>query len=48
MKIELSEQALAIIARALSLRPYGEVAALIEDIERQIAENRKPPAEERS
>lgn len=44
MTLNLTPEQLAIIDRALSAMPYGQVAALIADINRQLAEPAKKPA----
>ena len=40
--ITITEEQLAIIDRALAQMPYGMVAALIGEINRQLAESQKP------
>jgi hypothetical protein len=43
MKLELSEQYVAIIGEALSNAPYKIVAPVIAEIQKQIDEQRNPP-----
>lgn len=42
--LSFTPEQLAIIDQALSHRPYGEVAALVNDINRQIAEAQQKEA----
>ena len=45
LKFELSEQHVAIIAKALAAQPYGLVAPVVADIQKQInAQTTKPPS----
>ena len=45
-RIEVTDEEMGIIARALMERPYREVAALFGKLDAQIAEQQNPPAEE--
>ena len=45
-RIEVTDEEMGIIARALMERPYREVAALFGKLDAQIAEQQTPPAEE--
>lgn len=45
LKFELTEQIVVIIGRALGRCPYDEVAATINELQRQINEQRKPKNE---
>ncbi len=45
-RIEVTDEEMGIIARALMERPYREVTALFGKLDAQIAEQQTPPAEE--
>lgn len=42
--LTFTPEQLAILDRALQMRPYGEVAALIAEINRQLAEHQEKPS----
>lgn len=42
-KFELTEQQVEVIGRALANAPYGQVAGVIADLQRQVNEQRKQP-----
>lgn len=42
MKLELTEQEINIVGKALALMPYGEVASLVNNLQNQINEQTKP------
>jgi hypothetical protein len=44
LKFELSEQALAIIGKALGAQPYDAVASVIAELQKQINEQQKSAA----
>lgn len=41
MKLELTDQEITIIGKSLALMPYGEVAALVANLQTQINEQQK-------
>ena len=45
MNINLNEQEIHIIGKALSFMPYGEVSALVSNLQKQINEQQKPEEE---
>jgi len=47
LKFELPEQMVAIIGQALDKMPYGLVKATVDELQRQINEQRKPREDDR-